>query len=169
MKDTYLAYDYPLLGVFWTTLWIFLWILWLILLFRVIVDLFRDDSLSGWTKTGWLIFLIVLPFLGVFVYLLVRGRGMGMREVHHARAQQQALEAYIREAAGAGGSDAEQLARLSDLHSRGPSPTRSTSGPRRRSCADAGRFRVQARVRSGRGMPPHRDLRRADATALTGS
>ncbi|CAM5742946.1 hypothetical protein SALBM311S_08099 [Streptomyces alboniger] len=60
--NLYLAYDYPLLGAFWTMMWIFLWILWIILLFRVIGDIFRDDSLSGWAKTGWTFFVIVLPY-----------------------------------------------------------------------------------------------------------
>ena len=73
---TFLAYDYPLLGAFWATLWIFLWILWLFLVFRIFTDVYRDDSLSGWAKAGWTIFLIILPFLGVLIYLLARGRGM---------------------------------------------------------------------------------------------
>src|SRR5690606_32247369 len=69
--------DYPLLNIFLTMMWFFLWILWLMLLFRVIVDIFRDDALSGWAKAGWSIFVIVLPLLGVFVYLVARGKGMG--------------------------------------------------------------------------------------------
>src|SRR5437879_1307850 len=64
----YLAYDYPLLSAFWTMLVFFLWIMWFVLLFRIIVDIFRDDSLGGWAKAGWLLFVIVLPFLGVLVY-----------------------------------------------------------------------------------------------------
>ncbi|MFE6281690.1 SHOCT domain-containing protein [Streptomyces sp. NPDC057877] len=119
--DVYLAYDYPLLSMFWTMLWFFLWIMWFILLFRIIGDIFRDDTLSGWGKTGWLVFVIVLPFLGVFVYLIARGREMGHREIKHAQAQQRALDDYIRETA-AGGSpptSIDELARLSDLRSRG--------------------------------------------------
>ncbi|MEV7426902.1 MULTISPECIES: SHOCT domain-containing protein [unclassified Streptomyces] len=117
-----LAYDYPVLGAFWTTMWIFLWILWFVLLFRVIGDVFRDDTLSGIAKTGWLIFVIVLPFLGVFIYVVARGRGMGRRETRHARAQQKALDDYIRTTAGQGAgppNETEQLARLSDIRSRG--------------------------------------------------
>lgn len=119
--DIYLAYDYPLLGAFWTTLWIFLWILWLFLLVRIFMDLFRDDTLGGWAKAGWTIALIVFPFVGVLVYLLVRGRGMGTREARQLQDQRQAFDAYIREtAAGAGGaSHAEQLAKLSEIHARG--------------------------------------------------
>ncbi|OII64961.1 hypothetical protein BJP40_18375 [Streptomyces sp. CC53] len=117
-----LAYDYPVLGAFWTVMWIFLWVLWIVLLFRIIADVFRDDTLGGLAKTGWLIFVIVLPFLGVFVYVIARGKGMGRREAEHAQAQRQALDDYIRETAGAGagsGNHAEQLARLSELRSRG--------------------------------------------------
>ncbi|MDH6627218.1 signal transduction histidine kinase [Streptomyces sp. LBL] len=120
-SNLYLAYDYPLLGAFWTMMWIFLWILWIILLFRVIGDVFRDDALSGWAKTGWTFFVIILPFLGIFVYLIARGRNMGQREQQAARARQESLDAYIRDtAAGTGtGSHADELAKLSDLKSKG--------------------------------------------------
>jgi uncharacterized membrane protein len=117
-----LAYDYPVLGVFWTTMWIFLWILWFIMLFRIIGDIFRDDTLSGVGKTGWLIFVVVLPFLGVFVYVLARGKGMGERERRHAQARQQAFDEQVREAAGSGAqpqSEAEQLAKLSEIRAKG--------------------------------------------------
>jgi hypothetical protein len=116
-----LAYDYPVLGIFWTTMWIFLWILWFVLLFRVIGDIFRDDTLSGMGKTGWLVFVVVLPFLGVFVYLLARGKNMGDREMRHARARQQAFDDHIRETAGGAAppSEADQLAKLSEIRSRG--------------------------------------------------
>lgn len=123
--QTYLAYDYPLLSAFWTMLWFFVWIMWFVLLFRVVVDLFRDDGLSGWAKAAWLVPLIVLPFLGVFIYLIARGKGMGRREVEQARAQQKAFDDYIRETAagGSGGrtrtSEIDELARLSDIRARG--------------------------------------------------
>jgi hypothetical protein len=119
---TYLAYDYPLLSAFWTMLVFFLWIMWFVLLFRVIVDIFRDDELSGWAKAGWLVFAIVLPFLGVFVYVVARGKNMGRREVAQARAQQQAFDSYIREtAAGSGGrtTSVDELTRLSESRARG--------------------------------------------------
>ncbi len=119
---TYLAYDYPLLSALLTMLVFFLWIMWFILLFRVIVDIVRDDSLSGWAKTGWLVFTIVLPFLGVFVYVVARGRNMGSRELAQARAQQEALDSYIRETAKGAGertSSVDELARLSEIKARG--------------------------------------------------
>ena len=99
---TYLAYDYPLLSAFWTMLVFFLWIMWFVLLFRVIADIFRDDELNGWAKAGWLVFAIVLPFLGVFIYVVARGKNMGRREVAQARAQQEEFNAYIRQTAAGG-------------------------------------------------------------------
>jgi uncharacterized SAM-binding protein YcdF (DUF218 family) len=121
MSDTvYLAYDYPLLGAFWTAMWVFLWVLWIFLLFRIIADLFRDDSLSGWAKTGWLLLVLLLPFLGVFVYVCVRGAGMGRREARHAKAHQQEVDEYIRHTAGSGKvSSADELAKLSEMKAAG--------------------------------------------------
>lgn len=119
--QTYLAYDYPLLSVFWSMLWFFLWIMWFVLLFRVVVDVFRDDEMSGWGKAGWLAFTILLPFLGVFVYVIARGKNMGRREMSQARAQQEAFDARIREAAGtqSRSSSIDELAKLSDIRARG--------------------------------------------------
>ncbi|MEV0775016.1 SHOCT domain-containing protein [Streptomyces sp. NPDC050433] len=114
-----LASDYPILGAFWTVLFFALSVLWLILLFRVIADIVRDD-MPGGVKAGWLLFVILLPFLGVFVYIAVRGRGMGKREQHHARARQRDFDSYIRATAGSDGSShAEQLAKLVEMHDKG--------------------------------------------------
>ena len=119
---TYLAYDFPLLSAFWTVLWVFLWIMWFVLLFRIVVDIFRDDSLSGWAKAGWLVFVCALPFLGVFVYVIARGKNMGSREMAQARAQQDAFDRYIRETAKGGEGrtgSVDELARLSEIRARG--------------------------------------------------
>ena len=120
-SNVYLASDYPVLGAFWTIMWIFLWVIWIFLLFRVIVDIFRDDSMSGWGKTGWLVFTIVLPFLGVFVYVIARGKDMGRREQEHARAKMEETDRYIRETVGTTGpaNEADQLAKLSEIRARG--------------------------------------------------
>ncbi len=120
MKDSMLnlAVDYPLLNMFWTMMMIFIWVLWFMLLFRIIGDIFRDDELSGWGKSGWTIFVIILPFLGVFVYLIARGRGMGERELKRAQLNEQAFRSYVRESA-APTSAAEELSRLADLKNRG--------------------------------------------------
>ncbi|MFF0111210.1 SHOCT domain-containing protein [Streptomyces prasinus] len=118
--QTYLAYDYPLLGAFWSMLVFFLWIMWFVLLFRIIGDIFRDDRLSGWAKAGWLVFCVVLPFLGVFVYVIARGKNMGRREITQARAQQEEFNAYIRQtAAGGRPSSVDELARLSEIRAHG--------------------------------------------------
>jgi Short C-terminal domain len=113
-----LAYDYPVLGAFFTMLWIVLWVVWLFLLFRVVFDIFRSDDLSGWGKAAWLIFVILLPYLGVFVYVIARGRGMGQRDVNQAQAQEESFKAYVRQTAGSGGT-ADELAKLADLKERG--------------------------------------------------
>ncbi|MFJ5802104.1 SHOCT domain-containing protein [Streptomyces decoyicus] len=113
--------DYPLLNAFWTMCLIFLWVLWLILLFRIIGDIFRSRDLNNWAKTGWLILVIVLPFLGVFIYVIARGHGMSEREVAQAERQQKQLHAYLRDtvATGEGTNHADSLAKLADLKNHG--------------------------------------------------
>jgi Short C-terminal domain/Phospholipase_D-nuclease N-terminal len=110
--------SYPLLDAFLTMLWFFLWIIWIFILFRVILDLFRDRGLSGWAKAGWLVFIIILPFLGVFIYLIARGSKMQERDVQDAQANEAAFRSYVQGAAG-GTSAADQLTQLADLHGRG--------------------------------------------------
>jgi len=111
--------NYPLLDTFLTMLWFFLWIMWFFLLFRVVVDVFRDDDLSGWGKAGWLIFVLILPYLGVLVYLIARGGQMGARDVAVAQQHQNSVDEYIRQAAGSGTSHADELTKLSDLRAKG--------------------------------------------------
>ncbi|MEU5320833.1 PLDc N-terminal domain-containing protein [Streptomyces sp. NPDC021056] len=117
--QTYLAYDYPLLSVFWSMLLFFLWIMWFVLLFRIITDIFRDDAMSGWAKAGWMVLTILLPFLGVFIYVIARGKNMGRREMAQARAQQEEFNSYIRQTAAGGTSSVDELARLSEIRSHG--------------------------------------------------
>ncbi|MFF8280948.1 SHOCT domain-containing protein [Streptomyces lateritius] len=118
---TNLAYDYPLMSVFWSMLVFFLWILWFILLFRIITDIFRDHEMSGWAKAGWLVLTILLPFLGVFVYVIARGKNMGRREIAQAREQQEAFDTYVRQVAGGTGgtSQVDELVKLSEIRARG--------------------------------------------------
>jgi Short C-terminal domain len=114
-----LSYDYPILGLFWTMLWFFLWIAWIMLLFRVIVDIFRSRDMGGWGKALWTIFVIVLPFLGVFIYLIARGHSMADRDVEEARSRQEAFQTYVQQTAGTGGGTADELAKLAELKSQG--------------------------------------------------
>lgn len=114
-----LAYDYPLLGVFWTMMWWFLWIAWIVLLFRVIGDIFRSDDIGGFAKAMWSLFVIILPWLGVLVYLIARGRSMSSRDYQQAQASEAAFRSYVQEAAGSGGGSADELTKLADLRDRG--------------------------------------------------
>ena len=102
-----LAADYPFLDVFWTMLVFFVWISWFMLLFRVIGDIFRRHDIGGGAKVLWLIFVIALPFLGVFIYLIAENNGMNERNMQQMQAHQQANDAYIQSVAGSGGAAAE--------------------------------------------------------------
>lgn len=111
--------DYPLLNLFWTMLWLFLWVMWFFLLFKVVTDVFRDHNLSGWAKAGWLVLVLVLPYLGVFVYLIARGKRMGERDVKQAEEHEEAVRQYIQKTAGAGSSSVDELSKLSTLKDKG--------------------------------------------------
>jgi Short C-terminal domain/Phospholipase_D-nuclease N-terminal len=102
-----IAADYPFLDVFWTMILFFLWIAWILILFRVIVDVFRRDDASGWKKAAWVVFVIVLPFLGVLVYLIANGDDMGRRDIAQSRAARAEFDDYVRSVADAGGPAAE--------------------------------------------------------------
>jgi len=102
-----IAADYPFLDVFWTMLVIFLWIAWFIILFRVLMDLFRRHDVSGWGKTAWIIFVILLPFLGVFVYIITQGRHMAERDMSDAQAAQSQFDDYVKTVAASSGPAAE--------------------------------------------------------------
>jgi type VI protein secretion system component VasK len=109
--------SYPLLNVFFWMLWFFLFIIWIWLLITIFVDIFRTD-MSGWAKAGWVIFIVVLPFLGVLIYLIANGSKMQERSMESAAAAQQAQDSYIRSVAGTE-TTADQLKTLSDLHDAG--------------------------------------------------
>jgi hypothetical protein len=113
------ATSYPLLNAFLTMLWLFIWILWIFLLIRIILDIFRSHDLGGWGKALWLIFIIILPFIGVFVYLIARGSGMERRDRREATAADQAARQYIQAAAGSSASVAEEVNKLAALRDQG--------------------------------------------------
>jgi hypothetical protein len=102
-----IAADYPFLDVLWTMLIFFLWITWFWLLITVFADIFRRRDIGGGAKTLWLIFVIVLPFLGVFIYLISQHDEMAQRNIERAQAQQAQFDSYVRETAGSGGAAAE--------------------------------------------------------------
>jgi hypothetical protein len=109
--------SYPLFNLFWTMFEFFIWILWFFLLFRVIIDIFRSHDLSGWGKAGWALFVIILPFLGVFVYLIARGGSMHERDISAAKQNDEAMRSYIQQAASSGPS--EELTKLAALRDQG--------------------------------------------------
>lgn len=113
-----IAYDYPLLGVFWSIALFFLWFAWIVLLFRVFADIFRADDMGGWAKALWSIFVIVVPFLGVFVYVIANGDDMAKRRLDDARESDAAFRSYVQDAAGSGGT-AGELSKLAELHNQG--------------------------------------------------
>ena len=101
------ASDYPLLNLFWTMLIFFAWVIWFWLLITVFSDVFRRRDISGLAKAGWLIFVIVLPYLGVFIYLVTQSRNMAERNLRDAEAVQARVDEHVRSVAGSGGAAAE--------------------------------------------------------------
>ena len=107
-----IAADYPFLDVLWTLIIFFAWVAWLWILFTVFADLFRRDDIGGWGKAGWVVFVIVVPFLGVLVYLIAQHDGMRERNERQFRAQKAAFDQQVREAAG---GSATEIAKAKEL------------------------------------------------------
>jgi hypothetical protein len=111
-----LADGYPIAGVFWSMLVFFSWIIFIWLLITVYMDLFRRDDIGGWGKAGWMIFTLVLPYLGVLIYLIAEGRAMGDRAVAQAKKQQEGMDAYIRSvSATSHPNGADEIAKAHEL------------------------------------------------------
>ncbi len=114
------AYSYPLLSVFLTTLWIVGFIFWIWLVIAVFADIFRSHDMSGWSKALWVLAVLILPFIGVLMYLIVRGTRMRERAVDAAAEQEEANQEYIRSVAGSSpASSADDLAKLARLKDQG--------------------------------------------------
>lgn len=111
-----IAADYPFLDVFWTMIIFFAWVIWIWIVVTVLVDLFRRSDIGGWHKAAWVVFVIVLPFLGVLVYLIAQHDGMRERSAKEAQTEKAAFDQYVREAAG--GSAAE-IAKAKELLDQG--------------------------------------------------
>ena len=102
--------------IFWSVLWFFFLFIWIMILFHILTDLFRDHSVPGVTKTLWVLFLVFLPFLAVFIYLLIRGKGMGERAAAQRQQAQQEFAGYVRDvAATSETTPTEQIARAKEL------------------------------------------------------
>ena len=114
-----LAYTYPLLSIFWTMLEFFFFVLWIWLLIYIFMDIFRSHDMGGFAKALWVMFVIILPFLGVLVYQIARGGSMHERAEKQAQQQQKAFDDYVKQAAGSSGGSADELAKLADLKSKG--------------------------------------------------
>jgi type VI protein secretion system component VasK len=109
----------PLLDLFWTMLWFFLFFIWIWLLISIFGDIFRSQDLSGWGKALWILFVIVLPLLGVLIYLIVRGKSMQERTMEELAAREQATRAYIKDVTESAPSSADELAKLAALRDQG--------------------------------------------------
>ena len=114
-----IALDWGTGDMFWSLLWFFLWIIWFWLLIVVFGDIFRSHDLSGWGKALWTIFVILVPYLGVFVYLIARGGKMQEHATQQAKAQDVATRDYIQSVAGSSASPADEISRLADLKEKG--------------------------------------------------
>ena len=104
-----IAADYPLLDVFWTMLIFVFWVIWIWILVVILSDVFRRRDLSGWGKAAWVLFVIVLPYLGVFVYLITQHDGMEERSAAAAQGQKEQIDDYVRSVAGDSGGAAAEI------------------------------------------------------------
>jgi Short C-terminal domain/Phospholipase_D-nuclease N-terminal len=114
-----LAYNYPLLSIFWTMLEFFIFFLWIWLLIVIFADIFRSHDMGGLAKALWVLFVIIVPYLGVLIYLIARGGKMHERAAAAAAQQQKAFDTYVKQAAGSSGGSADELAKLADLKAKG--------------------------------------------------
>ncbi len=114
-----LAADWGVGEVLWTFLYFTLIFIWIWLAISVFMDIFRSHDMNGWVKALWVLFIIVLPYLGVLIYLIARGGKMQQHAVEAAKQQDAAMQEYIRQAAGTTSSPADELHRLADLRDRG--------------------------------------------------
>jgi len=110
-----IAADYPFMDVLWSMIIFFVWVAWIWVLIMIISDLFRRHDTSGWAKAAWVVFLIVLPFLGVLVYLIANGHGMAQRNAERAQAAQSQFNEYVQSVAKDGGGAASELEKAKGL------------------------------------------------------
>lgn len=112
--------DYPLLNLFWTMLMFFMLFIWIWLLISIFADIFRSHDIGGWAKAAWTVFVIIIPLVGVLVYIIARGKGMQERNLAMAKEQAVAQQEYIKSVAGGGTEGtADQIAKLAALRDQG--------------------------------------------------
>jgi general stress protein CsbA len=110
-----LAADYPFLNILWSMILFFAWVIWIWMMIIILADVFRRRDISGWGKAAWIVFLIVLPFLGVLVYLIAQHDGMAQRSEEAAKSQKAQFDDYVRNAAGSGGGAAAEIDKAKQL------------------------------------------------------
>src|SRR3954471_9988406 len=104
-----MASDYPFMDVFWSMIIFFFWLIWIWIVVTVLADIFRRHDISGFAKAAWVIFVVILPWLGVLIYLIAQHDGMRERSVSQARAQKEEFDSYVRDAAGGAGGSAQEI------------------------------------------------------------
>jgi Short C-terminal domain/Phospholipase_D-nuclease N-terminal len=109
-----MAADYPFMDVLWSMIIFFFWVIWIWIVITVLIDVFRRDDIGGWGKAAWVIFVVILPWLGVLIYLIVESDGMRERGMKQAQAQKREFDDYVRDTAGGGGS-AGEIAKAKEL------------------------------------------------------
>jgi Phospholipase_D-nuclease N-terminal/Short C-terminal domain len=110
-----LAADYPFLNILWSMIIFFTWVIWIWMMVVILTDVFRRRDLSGWGKAGWTVFLIVLPFLGVLMYLVLQHDGMTKRSAEQAEGQRARFDEYVRTVGGAAGGPATEIEKAKGL------------------------------------------------------
>ncbi len=114
-----LAADYPFLNILWSMIIFFAWVIWIWMMIIILADVFRRKDISGWGKAAWIVFLIVLPFLGVLVYLIAQHDGMTKRSEEAAMSQKAQFDDYVRTTAGGGGGSAAEIEKAKQLFDSG--------------------------------------------------
>ena len=110
------AADYPFMDVLWSMIIFFFWVIWIWIVVTVLIDIFRRTDIGGWGKAAWVVFVVILPWLGVLIYLIAQHDGMRERRIKEVQDQQQAFDSYVRETAG---GSADQIARAKELLDNG--------------------------------------------------
>jgi hypothetical protein len=106
------AADYPFMDVLWSMIIFFFWVIWIWIVVTVLLDIFRRHDIGGWGKAAWVIFVVILPWLGVLIYLIAQHDGMRERRIKEVQAQKAAFDDYVRDAAG---GSADEIARAKEL------------------------------------------------------